>query len=170
MKFLTLSLVVTLTTLTMASPVTHWQKHLTAESITIENHTVNGGEPITVGGFIYQRYWTPEWFWGGAGYGALLGERGGYFIGGFVLGGTFELAGLLVEPLVYLGAGGGHNAPSGYSDGGLIRPSIAVGWRIGKGLFIKLHGGYIDFPGGTIHSWLIGFSMGYYTYEICARP
>jgi len=161
MRFLIL-LIITIS----ISICTPFLSYKAAESVTFEAHDVLPGENMTVGGFIYQRYITDHWFWGGAGYGALLGQRGGYFIGGFLLGYTQFIGKWFIEPQVYLGAGGGHSAPAGMSSGGLIRNSLSLGYMISPSLFIKGHIGHINFVQGTINSWLVGFSIGSFHHEI----
>ena len=141
-----------------------------SEEFTFETHKVNNNtEDMGVAGFIYKRYLDNNWFWGGAGYAALFGQRGGYFIGGFLTGYTLETTDYIFEPLIYIGAGGGHSAPSGASSGGLIRWSIALGYKVTPDLSIKLHTGYIDFIGGDIKSWLAGFTIGITSYEIFSK-
>lgn len=153
-----------------SAPYKNIHKTKISEEITFETHKVNNNtEDMGVAGFIYKRYLDKSWFWGGAGYAALWGQRGGYFIGGFLTGYTYQLNKFIIEPLIYIGAGGGHSAPSGTSSGGLIRWSISLGYMLNKDLFIKLHTGYIDFIGGDIKSWLFGFTIGTYSYEIFAN-
>ncbi len=151
-------------TLCYATNIKDFNKQLIAETIVMERYNITNQESITVGGFIYQRYLNSYLFWGGAGYGALYGQRGGYFIGGFVVGITWDIGKWIIEPMSFLGGGGGHGAPQG--GGGIIRPSLAIGWKLTQDMIIKCHYGMIDFINGQIKSDVIGCSLGVLSYEI----
>ncbi|MDD5457246.1 MAG: hypothetical protein PHV30_09450 [Candidatus Margulisbacteria bacterium] len=153
----------------LVTPNFQIEKSLSAESLTFESYQVQQNESMTVGGFTYQRFFDKsKLFWGGTGYGALLGDRGGYFIGGFILGYDHYFSeNFFVEPLIFVGGGGGHGAPQG--GGGILRPSIAVGYLLTDSIFIKLQTGYIDFINGQIKSWLTGFTIGYNFYDVYGR-
>jgi hypothetical protein len=134
------------------------------ESLQIEHFTVQHGETIGVLGYSYKRFFDPSFYWGGSGYGAIAGQRGGFFIGGFVLGKIIPITETLaIEPQIFVGGGGGHAAPQG--GGGIIRPSLSLVYSL-KPLAISLTVGHIRFINGAIDSDLLSFGLSWDIYEI----
>ncbi|MFO7982984.1 MAG: hypothetical protein R6V08_05995 [Desulfuromonadales bacterium] len=97
-------------------------------------------------------------FYGGiSGYGALRGERGGFFTGGLTGGKTFHIgSSLYVDAGLFVGGGGGGAAPQG---GGLML-------RAHSGFFLEMDGyrigasiSRVDFPNGDIESDQISMTV-----------
>ena len=100
-------------------------------------------------------------FWGGGAYGAALGKRGGFFIGGFRLGGQMPLGKMgYAEASVLVGGGGGGAA--GQGDGLFVRPEISLGYRLNPSWDVEAHAAYIRFMGSQIASPVFGGGLSYH--------
>lgn len=91
---------------------------------------------------------APGVFVGLGGYGALAGDRGGFFVGGLSAGWRRALgSGFAAELGGFAGGGGGADAPQG--DGLMLRPHAALAKELGPfGLRLEL--ARTDFPGGDL--------------------
>ena len=140
-------------------------KEKISETLIYETYNVNQDESIGVLGFSYHRHLNDKLYWGGSGYGAVTGGRGGYFIGGFTLGYIAPiLKEVFIDSNVFIGGGGGHGAPQG--GGEIIHPSIGLGINLSDSLNIALNYGYIWFVNGQINSPSLGISMSWKSYEL----
>ncbi|MDX8410913.1 MAG: hypothetical protein R8K46_03430 [Mariprofundaceae bacterium] len=100
-------------------------------------------------------------FWGGGAYGAALGQRGGFFIGGFRLGAQMPLGEHgFAEASVMAGGGGGGAA--GQGDGLFVRPEISLGFRLSPAWDVEAHVAYIRFRGSQIASPVFGGGLSYH--------
>lgn len=96
------------------------------------------------------------WLYGGPSvYGAVSGQRGGFFTGGFEAGVRRKLAGpLSFDGGLFVGGGGGGAAPQG--GGLMLRPHLGLRYGFGAGR-IGLDLGQVWFPNGDIDSSQLGF-------------
>lgn len=107
-------------------------------------------------------------YFGPAGYGAVAGERGGFFTGGFVAGSRWPiLHSTYLDAGMFVGGGGGGAAPQG--SGLMLRPHAALGldfddWALEGGL------SYIEFPDGDIASYqfTLGVQVPFWAYTVAA--
>ena len=90
-------------------------------------------------------------FYGGIGfYGAVSGDRGGFFTGGFAGGYRLPLAwSLYADTGLFVGGGGGRGAPQG--GGLMVRPHIGVIYDMGM-FRAGIEYSSVQFPNGEIHS------------------
>lgn len=90
-------------------------------------------------------------FYGGIGfYGAVSGDRGGFFTGGFAGGYRLPLtSSLYADTGLYVGGGGGRGAPQG--GGLMVRPHIGLIYDIGM-FRAGIEYSSVQFPNGDIHS------------------
>ncbi len=99
-----------------------------------------------------------DWGLGPAVYGAVRGQRGGFFVGGVELQRRWALArGLSLATGVYLGGGGGAAAPVG--GGLMVRPAITLLKDLGPSLQVGLSWSSVRFPSGQISSNQIGLAL-----------
>lgn len=117
---------------------------------TYESVTLPENEAMGLTGLNYQQMFGSYWYGGLGVYGAVAGERGGFFTGGFEGGLRYPLIGdLEVQSGVFVGGGGGGSAPQG--GGLMIRSHIGMTYgndTIRGGLQLSR----IEFPNGDIHS------------------
>ena len=100
---------------------------------------------------------TEGWYLGFGGYGALTGQRGGFFVGGLGGGHSFALTSHTgIDFGGFLGGGGGRAAAQG--DGLLLRGSVALVLRI-EGLRIRLERSVIDVPDGPLGGGQIALGL-----------
>ena len=129
-------------------------------SIVFEVKTYNlpSNENIVLYGAKNKRYINDKLYWGEAGYGSLLGKRGGYLEGGVIFGyQNIYNERLNVDFRLFIGAGGGGNAPQG--GGFIIHPTIGLGSVISSKWSISLELGYIKFLNGDIKSPTLAVSI-----------
>lgn len=100
----------------------------------------------------------PDWYVGASGFGALQGERGGFFTGGFTVGTGMRFASKwLLDAGLFVGGGGGGSAPQG--GGMMLRPHLGISRDVGS---VMLGAGvsYIKFPNGGIDSTQLNLTLG----------
>ena len=151
-----LTLVLTLSHAVLAAPTLYKSKSL----ITVEwkRYDISSTEEIILYGAKHRKFLDENWYWGEAGYGAMVGERSGYLEGG-LMGGYF---GKLADNWVYdarlfLGAGGGGSAPQG--GGFIVHWSIGMGYELDSGISFLGEYGHITFINGDIESPTLALSM-----------
>ena len=92
----------------------------------------------------------PGLFFSIGGYGAVTGERGGFFVGGYGAGYNFMIFDIFgLEAGLFFGGGGGGGAPQG--SGLMLQQYIAFQIYI-LGVGFQIMGSNIDFPNGDIGS------------------
>jgi hypothetical protein len=100
---------------------------------------------------------APNVFVGLGGFGAISGDRGGFFTGGFSGGWRTHLAGgFHAEVGAFVGGGGGGAAPQG--TGFMFRPFAAIEKEFG-GLGFRLEVAKTNFPGGDIDDTGLAFGI-----------
>ena len=117
---------------------------------TYESVVLPENEKMGLMGINYLMTNTMGLYYGIGIYGALQGERGGFFTGGVELGYTSSIyKDLLLDVGVFAGGGGGGAAPQG--GGLMLRPHITLGYDLED---VKLGLGYskVLFANGDIHS------------------
>lgn len=100
----------------------------------------------------------PDWYMGPSAFGALAGDRGGFFTGGFSVVTQRSVApNWYVDAGLFLGGGGGGAAPVG--SGQMIRPHLGISYDFGD---LVLHGAasYVSFPDGEIDSRQLSLGLG----------
>ena len=100
----------------------------------------------------------PDWYVGASGFGAVAGERGGFFTGGFTVGSGKRFASKwLLDAGLFVGGGGGGSAPQG--GGMMLRPHLGISRDVGS---VMLGAGvsYVKFPNGGIDSTQLNLSLG----------
>jgi hypothetical protein len=115
-------------------------------------------ETMGLAGVHYLVNLHPDWYLGASGFGALQGERGGFFTGGFTLGTGRRFASKwLADAGLFVGGGGGGAAPQG--SGLMLRPHLNISRDIG-GAMLGAGVSYITFPDGDIDSTQLNLSLG----------
>lgn len=100
----------------------------------------------------------PDWYVGASGFGALQGEHGGFFTGGFTVGTGRRLASRwAVDAGLFVGGGGGGSAPQG--SGLMLRPHVGISRDVG-GLMLGAGVSYVRFPDGGIDSTQLSLNVG----------
>jgi len=101
-------------------------------------------------GFSYLLDLNPSWYLGVSGYGAVSGDRGGFFTGGLSGGFKFPLTeNLWLDTGLFVGGGGGGAAAQG--GGLMLRPHAGVSYDFDS-FRIGAAASRIDFPNGEIES------------------
>ena len=101
-----------------------------------------------------------DWWLGPAVYGAVSGERGGFFVGGIELQRRWQLRpGLTLATGLYAGGGGGAAAPVG--GGLMLRPAVTLLQDIGPRAQLGLSWSNVRFPNGEIGSNQLGVTLGW---------
>jgi hypothetical protein len=123
----------------------HGVKRFSFETITLTND-----EHLGLAGFQYVVDVSPRLYTGFGLYGAVAGDRGGFFTGGFVTGVRQPLVGpLSVDAGLFLGGGGGR---SSFQGGGLmVRPHLGLLYAF-EYLRLGLEYALVSFPNGDIRS------------------
>jgi hypothetical protein len=135
------------------------------ESLRFDQFQISATEPITTYGARLSRFLNQHLYWGGSAFGAMFGQRGGWFVGGFNAG----LSGSFAENWIYdlwgfYGGGGGGAAPQG---GGMMgKISLGIGYRFLPGFEGILDIGYNHYFNGAISSPVAGFELRSVFYEI----
>lgn len=136
------------------------EKNRLAYTLEFQRYNIAADEPIFLFGGKRRRFFSPTWYWGEAGYGALVGKRSGYIEGGLIFGHQAELLPrVLYDVRVFGGAGGGGSAPQG---GGLIvQPTLGLGVRLTAGVSVFGELGYMHFINGNISSpsWALNLNF-----------
>jgi len=114
-----------------------------------ENIVLPGSEDLGLlgGNYLVE---NNNWYAGLGVYGAVSGDRGGFFIGGLHVGKTLALSsGYYLEGNAYLGGGGGGSAPQG--GGLMLRAATGLGKQIADNRYF-LGVSRVSFPNGDINS------------------
>jgi hypothetical protein len=117
-----------------------------------------GSETMGLAGVNYLVNVSPDWYVGASAYGALQGERGGFFAGGFTAGTGKRFASKWsVDTGLFVGGGGGGGAPQG--GGLMLRPYLDISRDVGN---VMLGAGvsYVTFPNGGIESTQLNLTLG----------
>lgn len=123
----------------------HGVKRFSFETVTLAED-----EHMGLAGFQYLVDVSPRWYAGFGVYGAVAGDRGGFFTGGIVTGTRQPLAGpLSVDAGLFLGGGGGRSAMQG--GGLMVRPHLGLLFAF-EHLRLGLEYGLVSFPNGDITS------------------
>jgi hypothetical protein len=123
----------------------HGDKRFSFETVTLP-----GNEHMGLAGVQYIVDVSRRWYAGFGLYGAVAGDRGGFFTGGIETGVRRPLAGpLVVDAGLFLGGGGGRSA---FQGGGLmIRPHLGLLYAFDD-FRLGLEYARVDFPNGDIRS------------------
>jgi hypothetical protein len=119
---------------------------------------VGPAETMGLAGVHYLVNVLPDWYVGASGFGALQGERGGFFTGGFTVGTGMRFASKwLLDAGLFVGGGGGGSAAQG--GGMMLRPHLGLSRDVGS---VMLGAGvsYVKFPNGGIDSTQLNFTLG----------
>jgi|FLOH01.1.fsa_nt_gi hypothetical protein len=130
-------------------------KHASIQT-SYENLTLANGEDMGLIGVNYLLHPNDHFYYGLGTYGAVTGDRGGFFTGGFTTGVKYELVkDLYIDAGVFLGGGGGASADG--QGGGLMFKAYS-GLLVDFGTYsLGANYSYIKFPNGDIDSTQIGF-------------
>ena len=129
------------------------QVRVSAESISVQPNEDMG----LVG--IHYDWVIDQFYWGIGGYGAMTGDRGGYFTAGVSAGYRYPLCErFFLDANLFLGGGGGASAFPG--SGFMVRERIGIGLKLGHSQWIL----------GTSHQSVSGIDIGInyslgYTYR-----
>lgn len=119
---------------------------------------LGASETMGLAGVHYLVNVRPDWYVGASGFGALQGERGGFFTGGFTVGTGRRIASRWVlDAGVFVGGGGGGAAPQG--GGLMVRPHVGVSHDVG-GVIVGGGVSYVTFPNGGIDSTQLNLTLG----------
>ena len=119
---------------------------------------IGSNETLGLAGVHYLVNVHPDWYVGASGFGALQGQRGGFFTGGFSVGTGKRFASKwLLDAGLFVGGGGGGSAPQG--GGMMLRPHLDISRDVGG---VLLGGGvsYVKFPNGGIDSSQLNLTLG----------
>lgn len=125
---------------------------------TYEVLDMGASETMGLGGVHYLVNLHPDWYVGASGFGALGGERGGFFTGGFTVGTGRRIASKwLLDGGLFVGGGGGGSAAQG--GGLMVRPHVGLSRAVGS---VMLGAGvsHVKFPNGGIDSTQLSLSVG----------
>lgn len=115
-------------------------------------------ETMGLAGVHYLVNVEPDWYVGASGFGALQGERGGFFTGGFTVGTGKRFASKwLLDAGVFAGGGGGGSAPQG--GGLMLRPHIGISRDAGS-VIVGAGISHVTFPNGGIDSTQLNLTLG----------
>ncbi|MGL4603064.1 MAG: hypothetical protein ACRCU9_02870 [Iodobacter sp.] len=116
-----------------------------------------GDENMGMVGGSYLIETLPGLYLGPAAYGAVTGERGGFFTGGAEISYRFPVSKQIsVDTGFYLGGGGGGAA--GVGGGMMLRPHIDVLWDFG-GIRAGISASEVRFPSGNFSSRQLGLIL-----------
>lgn len=120
----------------------------------VEQIALPGNESMGMLGTTYLLQVTPGLYLGPAAYGAIAGQRGGFFTAGAELAWQQNLYSRLeVQAGLYAGGGGG--GPSTVGGGLMLRPHLDLLWNFGPSR-AGVSASSVRFPGGIINSRQIG--------------
>lgn len=156
--------VVPLPVLADNSPATELRPHRGVLRLSYDPVMLPGNEAMGLAGVGYLFDIGPSAYAGIGGYGAVAGQRGGFFTGGVEAGWRRQLtARWLVDAGLFLGAGGGGAAPQG--GGLMVRPHAGLLYDLGR---YRLGLGYswVKYPNGSIDSrqWSLMFERPFTLY------
>jgi hypothetical protein len=119
---------------------------------------IGSSETMGLAGVHYLVNVHPDWYVGASGFGALAGERGGFFTGGFTVGTGKRFASKwLLDAGLFVGGGGGGSAPQG--GGMMLRPHLGVSRDVGN-VILGAGASYVKFPNGGIESTQLNVTLG----------
>lgn len=119
---------------------------------------IGPNETMGLAGVHYLVNIHPDWYVGASGFGALQGERGGFFTGGFTLGtGRRFAAKWSVDAGLFVGGGGGGGAPQG--GGLMLRPHLGISRDVGD-VMLGIGVSTVKFPNGGINSTQLNLNLG----------
>ena len=119
---------------------------------------IGPNETMGLAGVHYLVNVQPDWYVGASGFGALQGERGGFFTGGFTVGTGRRFASKwLLDAGVFAGGGGGGSAPQG--GGLMLRPHIGISRDVGSTI-VGAGVSHVTFPNGGIDSTQFSLMLG----------
>jgi hypothetical protein len=126
--------------------------------VSYEAVDIGPGETMGLAGAHYLVNIHPDWYIGTSAFGALEGQRGGFFVGGFTAGTGVRFASKwLLDAGLFVGGGGGGAAPQG--GGMMVRPHLNLSRDIGK-VMVGAGVSYVSFPDGDIDSTQFMLSFG----------
>ncbi len=135
--------------------------------ITYDNIEMPGSEKMGLVGLNYLLDMDHDFYAGFGVYGAVRGERGGFFTGGIEAGKKFPLTGrAALDAGVFMGGGGGSAAPQG--GGLMVRPHAGILYDLGPSR-IGLSYSKVKFPNGKIDSDHISLHLEIPFESICAE-
>lgn len=119
---------------------------------------IGPSETMGLAGVHYLVNVHPDWYVGASGFGALAGERGGFFTGGFTVGTGKRFASKwLLDAGLFVGGGGGGSAPQG--GGMMLRPHLGISRDVGS-VILGAGVSYVEFPNGGIDSTQLNVTLG----------
>ncbi len=99
----------------------------------------------------------PGVYAGLGGFGAVSGERGGFFTLGGALGWRATWRALELDLGGFVGGGGGGAAPQG--GGLMLRPHLGLGWNAWRDWWLRAELAHVVFPDGDIASTDVAFGV-----------
>lgn len=131
---------------------------LSYEVLELDSAASLRNETLGLAGVHYLVNVHPDWYLGASAFGALQGERGGFFTGGFTLGTGRRFASKWsVDTALFVGGGGGGSAPQG--GGLMLRPHLAISRDVG-GMVLGAGVSHVRFPNGDIDSTQLNLNLG----------
>lgn len=119
---------------------------------------LSSSETMGLAGVHYLVNVDPNWYVGASGFGAVYGERGGFFTGGFTLGTGRRFASRwVIDGGLFVGGGGGGSAPQG--SGLMLRPHLSVSRDV-AGVMLGVGVSHVRFPDGDIDSTQAHLTLG----------
>jgi hypothetical protein len=116
-----------------------------------ENVKISDTEDMGLAGLEFLFEANDNFYYGLGAYGAVDGNRGGFFVGGFTGGFKYNLFdNVYLDTGVFVGGGGGGNDAG--QGGGLMLRSYAGGFYDFNDYTLGVNYSYIKFPNGTIDS------------------
>ncbi|MEQ1592321.1 MAG: hypothetical protein ABL892_08035 [Thiobacillaceae bacterium] len=126
--------------------------------MTYELLDLGSNETMGLAGVHYLVNIHPDWYVGASGFGALQGERGGFFTGGFTLGTGRRFASKWsMDAGLFVGGGGGGGAPQG--GGLMLRPHLLISRDVGN-VMLGIGVSTVKFPNGGINSTQLNLNLG----------
>jgi hypothetical protein len=115
-----------------------------------ENISISPDEDMGLLGMSYLLEPNDNFYYGASVYGAMSGDRGGFFVGGFTAGAKYSIfKDLYLDGGAFVGGGGGASAGQG---GGLMLKSYAGLLYTFDKYSLGLNYSYVTFPNGDIDS------------------
>ena len=118
-------------------------------TLSAEQISLPASEKVGLVGASYQRELAPNWYGGWGVYGAVTGQRGGFFAWGVSGAYRHRQGPWLAEAGLFVGGGGG--SPSWVGSGLMLRPHAELTYHWGE-LGLGLGVSHVAFPDGTVHS------------------
>lgn len=119
---------------------------------------IGPSETMGLAGVHYLVNTHPGWYVGASGFGALEGERGGFFTAGFTVGTGMRFASKwLLDAGLFVGGGGGGSAPQG--GGLMLRPHVGISHDVASAL-LGVGVSHVEFPDGGIGNTQLVLTLG----------